>query len=254
MLFKFTIYFILSLIPYACSAVDLLSYRQDDWVTFRNYRFIRCADADTRNAYIGTNRGMLIFDLWKNQWLNPVTISDGLKSADILDIRSEEARNRVWIKTTAGIGYYDLASERWDYNPWKNPFLKPVPSKRLKLTNLFIPPPYFFDGRTVKDAAFTPFQITAAIKTGSENFIIGTWGLGTGYGSLRMNKAEMHPFGLWNDEVSCILRDKQNIWFGSAHQGGLTKFNTSSLKWEYFYYPVVSSMRDSRITALFSSL
>ncbi len=224
-------------------------YNPDDWVSFRNFRFVKNIDADSRNAYVVTTKGVIVFDIWRKEWVETITTSDGLFSNSIYSLNADTNSNGFCVRTSKGTSYYNTFAKSWD------PYLKIDTDKNVAkntdISNLFIASPYFFDGTAIKDASFTAYNISVVkeIKK-SQNFVLGTWGLGTFYGNLRIKKAKAFPIGLFNESVNCIASKKEFVWFGSK-DGSLTRYNMRTNQWKHYYYPVIASLNKGRINSLF---
>ena len=237
-----------ALVWISSAQAQIASYRFDDWVTFRNFRFVNTIDVGRRYAWVGTTGGLMIFDLWRKAWTDPQTSADGMIGQNIAELHADNQTDRVWVRTESGISYYEPGMATW-FAGGSLP-LDTSKSEPLDLTVLHLDAPYFFDGRAVRDPAGNSFRVTAAVEANPGNFILGTWGLGAGYGSIRMKLGEMKPFGLRGDDVSAILADDGFLWFGSEEQGGLSRLDTRSGAWAHFHAPALSALMDNRITAL----
>lgn len=229
-------------------SADIHWYQPEDWVTYRNFRYIRYIHAGRDKVWFGSSGGLLPWDLWQRRWAEPVTTADGLPEEEITAVWKDETGGRLWIKTAGHVYYRYPYQSRWDMESFDRPFdtLSPPPVPDLK--GLYLKPPWFFDGTYVKDAALKAYRITAAVRSGQGDFFLGTWGAGAGYGSERMKNAEMKPCGLYSDYTSCVLQDDGKIWFGGSYgNGGITRYRPSRETWEHFYGPGISAFRDNRI-------
>ncbi len=71
---------------------------------------VRCASADDKNIWVGTNMGISRLSRKDNKWTHYTTL-DGLVSDDINVIALDA--NLVWIGTNDGVSQYDIISGKW---------------------------------------------------------------------------------------------------------------------------------------------
>ena len=108
------------------------NFEEGDWVTYVNFRFITSAATDQSIVYFGTTGGVIRYDKFNREWLQPLTVTDGIPNDRIDNIAYDPEWDRIWVTTPSGDAYYDPTLERWytggefptqysrnDYNKYK---------------------------------------------------------------------------------------------------------------------------------------
>lgn len=89
-------------------------YREGDWITFSDFRFVSGVAVGTRYVYVGTTNGVERFDHVWETWESPLTVSDGLPSPEVTALLADRERGLTWIATSAGVVRYLEAIGEWD--------------------------------------------------------------------------------------------------------------------------------------------
>ena len=59
------------------------NFEEGDWVTYVNFRFITSAATDQSIVYFGTTGGVIRYDKFTGEWLQPLTVTDGIPNSRI---------------------------------------------------------------------------------------------------------------------------------------------------------------------------
>lgn len=88
-------------------------YRPGDWVSFGVTRYISSVAVGPQYTYFGSTEGLLRYDIFRNSWEAPYTVSDGLADNQILAVAYDEGTGLLWCSTRAGVSSMNPASYRW---------------------------------------------------------------------------------------------------------------------------------------------
>ncbi|MGH7595359.1 MAG: ligand-binding sensor domain-containing protein [bacterium] len=88
-------------------------YRPGDWVNYGVSRFISSVSVGTQYAYFGSSEGILRYDIFRNVWEAPYTMSDGLADNQIFAVAYDASTGFLWCSTRAGVSNMHPSSLRW---------------------------------------------------------------------------------------------------------------------------------------------
>ncbi len=88
-------------------------YRPGDWVSYGVSRFITSVSVGTQFAYFGSSEGILRYDIFRNVWETPYTMSDGLADNQIFAVAYDASTAFLWCSTRAGVSNMHPSSRRW---------------------------------------------------------------------------------------------------------------------------------------------
>ena len=81
------------MMPLVCSMLSFIisigytgSFEEGDWVTYTNFRYVTSAAMDQTTVYFATTGGVIRFDKFTKEWLDPLTITDGLPDSRVNNI------------------------------------------------------------------------------------------------------------------------------------------------------------------------
>jgi len=213
-------------------------FEEGDWVNFTNFRYVTSATMDQTIVYFGTTGGVIRYDKFTEEWLDPLTITDGIPNERIDNIAYDPEWDRIWVATLSGNAYYDPTIQRWysggefptqyarnDYHPGNFAILNTQFG-------------YFYQDGYISDRYGRRFQLTRGIADDFDNLYVGTWGMGPMHINTRYNDLDLIPYGPYGDNISTIVRVGDDFWLGdggfSLGSGALSVFNTKNKEWRWF--------------------
>jgi ligand-binding sensor domain-containing protein len=101
-------------------------YRPGDWVSFGVTRYISSIAVGPEYAYFGSSEGLLRYDIFRNRWEAPYTVSDGLADNRILTVAYDMSTGFLWCSTPAGVSSMHPSSYRWTNYPKGNIGISPA--------------------------------------------------------------------------------------------------------------------------------
>lgn len=214
------------------------NFEEGDWVNFTNFRYVTSATMDQTMVYFGTTGGVIRYDKFYEEWLDPLTVTDGIPNKRIDNIAYDPDWDRIWVATPSGNAYYDPTLERWyaggefptqyarnDYNP----------ADFAILNTQF---GYFYQDGYISDRFGRRFQLTWGIADDFDNLYVGTWGMGPVYINTRYNDLDLIPYGPYGDNISTVVKIGDDFWLGDGGvglgSGALTLYNTRKGEWQWF--------------------
>ena len=75
------------------------NFEEGDWVNYTNFRYVTSAAMDQTTVYFGTTGGIIRFDKFSKEWLDPLTVTDGIPDSRIDNIAYDPDWDRIWIAT-----------------------------------------------------------------------------------------------------------------------------------------------------------
>ena len=233
------------------------NYNPGDWVEFTVFRYVTSIAADQEIVYFGTTGGIIRYDRFSQQWLDPLTTSDGLPSNYILKIGYDPAFDELWALTRSGGARYNLTFKHWyiddnfpgnlatnDWNP-------------AGFSTLFAPFRYSYQGGAITDPYLRTYKIICGWRDNqSDLMFIGTWGLGPGIIDTRHLNLTLLPYGPFNSNISRVIEVSGSLWMGTDYtraDRGLTKFDRDSARWRYFEPGVYLDLGDAELTSAISN-
>ncbi len=88
-------------------------YREGDWVSFTDFRYVHSLDLDHRILYIATTGGIERYNYVDRRWTTPLTTSDGLPHREVLVVDFDSARGELWCGTRGGLAVYSTDLKSW---------------------------------------------------------------------------------------------------------------------------------------------
>lgn len=227
------------------------NFEEGDWVNFTKFRFVSCATMDQSIVYFGTTGGVIRYDKFTGEWLDPLTVTDGIPNERIDNIAYDPEWDRVWVSTTSGDAYYDPTLERWytgsefpaeyarnDYNQGDFSILNTQFG-------------YFYQDGYVSDRFGRRYQLTRGIADDFDNLYVGTWGTGPVHINTRYNDLNMIPYGPYEDNISTVIKVGDDFWLGDGEaalsSGALTLFNIRKGEWQWFEPRYTDGLASSRL-------
>jgi ligand-binding sensor domain-containing protein len=101
-------------------------YRPGDWVSFGVARYISSVAVGPDYTYFGSSEGLLRYDIFRNRWEAPYTVSDGLANNQILAVAYDIATGFLWCSTPDGVSSMHPSSYRWTNYSKGNIGISPV--------------------------------------------------------------------------------------------------------------------------------
>ena len=228
------------------------SFREGDWVTYDNFRFITSVAQDQSYTYFGTTGGVIRYDRFAKRWLDPMTVTDGIPDKQIDNIAYDPDYDRLWVSTRFGDAYYQPTFQRW-YSGNEFPVALARNDFRVGayplLTTEF---GYFYQNGQITDQQFHSYQITRGVDDGYFHLYVGTWGLGAGMISTRYGELDLLRFGPYNDDVSVLVRTGKTFWMGTGYtnsdEPGITRVDTSLQEWHWYIPQYTDGLASANLT------
>ena len=214
-------------------------YNPGDWVSYTNTRYITSIARGFNTVYFGTTGGILRYDIIREKWLDPLTVSDGMPENRVRRLAVDKLTDEIWVETPRSTSYYNRTFQEWRDN-------EPFPADKIQQSNISVSDlpqlfttmgyNYFSQGYLV-DKNLMQYPITQMLRDEPDIAWMGIWGLGAAKGDLRRDDLQLLRFGLFDADVTKLDRDGDEFWFlgGSAGMPGtITHYNRSEDSWEYF--------------------
>ncbi len=227
-------------------------FREGDWVNYSDFRFINCAAQDQTTVYFGTSNGVIRYDKFGNDWLDPITVTDGLPDPRINNIAYESDNDRLWVTTPLGNAYYQPTFQRWYLGLDFPTELARNDYKPLSLGMLNTDFGYTYQNGVLTDLNFRSFQLTRGIDDGFNHLYVGTWGLGAVIINPRYGQLQRIPYGPYSEDASTFVRVGNKFWMGSslgdAVEPGITRCDTSLQIWNWYVPPYTRGMTSTNLS------
>jgi ligand-binding sensor domain-containing protein len=214
------------------------NFEEGDWVSYVNFRYVTSAATDQTVVYFGTTGGVIRYDKFAGEWLQPLTVTDGIPNARIDNIAYDPQWDRIWVSTPSGAAYYDPTLERW-YTDDEFPVelaRNDYPKYNFEILNTQFG--YFYQDGYLIDQYSRRYQLTAGIEDDFDNLYVGTWGRGPVLIDTRFKDLKLLGYGPYSDNISAVVRVGDDFWLGdgsvSISSGALTLFDTKSGEWQWF--------------------
>ncbi len=234
------------------SHTGAIDYEQGDWIEYTNFKYITSITADQNVVYFGTTGGIIRYDRFGKQWLDPLTEVGGLPSNYIRKLVYEPQYDELWALTDKGAAKYNLTFEKW-YPEFEFPErLVKNHWNSSRFSSLFTPFGYdYFDGH-IMDTQNRQFLITVGFEDEYDLMYIGTWGMGPAVINTRHLNLEPIVYGPFNYNISNIININGELWMGndfSQSDRGITRFRLDSHKWDYFEPQYTMGLASAEITS-----
>ncbi len=227
-------------------------FEEGDWVTYTNFRYVTSVAMDQTTVYFGTTGGVIRFDKFTKEWLNPLTITDGIPDSRIENIAYDPDWNRIWVSTRMGNAYYDPTLQRWysggefpeglarnDYHP-----------RDYGILNMEFG--YFYQDGYLTDRNFQKYQLTRGEADDFDNLYVGTWGWGPVLINTRYKDLEMIPFGPYGENITRIVSIGDEFWLGDGGgdltSGALSMFDLRDGVWRWFQPRYTDGLGTAKLT------
>ncbi|MEO7424692.1 MAG: hypothetical protein ABI036_05855 [Fibrobacteria bacterium] len=183
-----------------------------DLLFFSTHKFPTQIVGDSKNAFILTEGGVLMYDYRRSAWVDNLVAGNQIKS-----IRYSQMRSKLYLLLTGG--------RTLEYNPVFRRFTDATleeyqaagdAGSDADVTGLTLDGNNFSLGDAIRDKYMRRAPITAAKVFDYDNLWVLTAGLGPFYGSSRRKSASAFWFGLDYPATSVIYPEGNNLWFGSC--------------------------------------
>ena len=239
-IFSLSLLVIVLILPENSAAVNLRGYFPGDWVSYTKTRYVRTIDVGFSNVYFGTTEGILVYDMDRDEWKDPITRSDGLPDQNIEMIAVEPDDSKIYVRTPSGYYQYEYVFEEW--SPLMQFPMELYSNDLSRVQNLqtYIPPIgyHLFAPNTLQGPELRDYQIVAASETRSGDFWLGTWGRGVAKIESYGLDFELDQYGLYNSDCRAIYRSGETMYFGgratTESENALTVWDRDSDEWKYY--------------------
>jgi len=226
-------------------------FREGDWVNFTNFRFITSAAMDQTVVYFGTTNGVIRYDRYAQQWLDPLTITDGIPHERVDNIAYDPDMGRIWVLTPNGSAYYQPTFKEWysggDFPAAlaRNDF---DPQKFSILTTQF---GYSYQDGEIQDPHMQQFALTRGVSDDFDSMYVGTWGMGPLVINTRYGDLSSLPFGPYSGDLTTVVELGSELWIGDDRMSGgaLSMYDRAGDKWNWYPTRLTSGLASSRLTS-----
>lgn len=88
-------------------------FRPGEWVSYGVTRFVTSVAVGHEEVYFGTTGGIASYDVFRDRWKSPLTVSDGLPANIITVVAFDAGTGFLWCGTSQGVSYLHPSSNRW---------------------------------------------------------------------------------------------------------------------------------------------
>ena len=215
----------------ALSLSRAANLQTQDIFSFSTHKFPGQVVGDSRNAYVLTEGGVLVFDYGRKAWTDNLAPGSSVRS-----IRYSLTRSKLYAMLEGGnVLEYNTAFRRFtpastaDFEAATD--VGAVPD----LTGLTMGDDYFFLGDAVRDKYMRRAPLGTSRVFEYDNLWVLTRGLGPFFGSARRKQANTAWFGLDDPATFVIQPEGNDIWYGSCRQdGALVKSGSDLNGWKVY--------------------
>lgn len=230
-------------------------YEPEDWISYTKLRYITSVTMDQEYIYFGTTGGVSRYDRYRERWVYPLTTSNGLPDNRVRRIAYDLTTGYLWVDTFAGVCRWRPTLKNCLVGGQFPERLAKRETKGYQSLNLFTEFGYTFHPEGyIEDRFFRRYYIRDFLEDGWGNLWFGTWGLNVGRADLTTSRLKMLRMGLLEEDVTAILMDGEEIWFGGTGGGegseGITRFNPRSGEWTYFEAGLVTGLPSDEVTCM----
>ena len=243
---------VMAVFLFCAGALQAAKFEQGDWVNYTNFKYVSAIAADQKVVYFGTTGGIIRYDRFADEWLDPLTASGGLPSNDVRGLAYDPQYNELWVMTARGAAKYNLTFESWyvDSDFPENLVINNWNSARFR--SLFTPFRYDYVNGQIMDPNMRKYPITVGFEDDNDLMYIGTWGLGVGIINTRLLRYEPMAYGPFNYNISKVVEIDGDLWMGTDYtlpEQGITRYDLQSAKWDYFESPYTFGLGNTEITS-----
>ncbi|MDB5050416.1 MAG: two component regulator propeller domain protein [Fibrobacteres bacterium] len=183
-----------------------------DILFFSTHKFPTQVVGDSKNAFILTEGGVLMYDYRRSSWMDNLFTGNAIQA-----IRYSQARSKLYLLLQGG--------RTMEYNPVFRRFTDAAladyqaagdGASGADLTGLTLDGDNFFLGDAIRDKYMRRAPIVMGKVFDYDNLWVLTAGLGPFYGSARRKQASSFWFGLDYPATAVIYPEGNNIWYGSC--------------------------------------
>lgn len=244
-------------------------YDKDDWISYGYSNNITSIDIGFEDIYFGTTGGgILRYNLFSNEWLNPLTTSNGLQSNNIIKIIYDNSTNELYAVTNHGVDVYNESFEYWQVSNDSLPERKTVEySSDNNVLPAFSRPgigqwPTFFpdnnytlmsDGR-IYNADNEEYMVKDRIVDNWDRLWIATNGTGIGIGNLNSLELNFIKQSIPAIRPKDVLVYGNDIWIGGEPfkiaERGITHWDYEKNIWTYYKSGINYNIFSDNITVI----
>ena len=244
-------------------------YDKNDWITFGYSNNITSIDIGINNIYFGTTGGgILQYDFYDNEWLTPLTTSNGLRSNHILKVVYDHSTNELYAATQYGVDIYNDAFEYWQKNNKEIPEHKSTDfTEENNVLPIFSRPefekwPTFFptenysimlDGK-LYDPNNEEYVIKDRIVDNWDRMWMATNGTGIGIGNLNTLELDFIKQSIPAIRPKDVLVNGDDIWIAGKpfmmSERGITHWDYEKNIWTYYKAGLDYSIFSDNITVI----
>ena len=200
------------------------TYEPEDWVNYRDFRYVHSGDIGRDHVYFATTGGISRYNIWQNKWETPLTIAlvtgESIVFEEAFSAAYDKAKHWLWCGTDAGLFSYNTLSGYWDkYN---------LPTGSISIFSIGI------QGDTVWLEGGNPEQNWRTIFKGNTNF--GNF--------MTSSESELAAAGYvdWRGERQTVATEFPQYFVNEGRIVFHSEGKLADMNWKE--YPVTCVMKD----------
>jgi len=228
-------------------------YDKDDWITYGYANDVTSIDIGINKIYFATRAGgILQYDIYQNEWLTPLTSSNGLRSNHVYKIIYDQAMNELYAQTKEGLDVYNEAFEYWQPGSGPMPQQKSPEFKEEKnVLPAYSRPelekwPTFFTGKnytlmldgTIYDSYNERYSVGDRVVDDWDRMWIATNGTGIGIADLQTLELKFVKQSIPAIHPKDVFVSGDDIWIGGdpfiLSQRGICHWDYDNNNWTYY--------------------
>jgi ligand-binding sensor domain-containing protein len=206
-------------------------------VTYADFSFVNSVAASMTHVYFATTEGIIRYNIFQDQWEDPLTGAEGLDNEDITRIWVDVFDKDLYAETSNGLYEYDSLFDKW-FPTVELPTLDNS-SVHMSPPQIMHPPigfTYGADGLLV-DRYNRQFYIHDILDDQSGVLWIGTWGYGPAKAGSTSRQIDLLPYGLLQNRVNALFKQDSLLWIGgslyNSYRSGISVFDPTKNKFFY---------------------
>ncbi|MCP4633864.1 MAG: hypothetical protein GY855_13135 [candidate division Zixibacteria bacterium] len=226
-------------------------YSEGDWVSFCPARTVNSIAIDDRNIYFATGEaGILRLDRFSENFLDPLTISDGLPTNNIRRIAYDRPKDELWIDTNVGTGTYEPTFR--DFSSGGTfPSELELPNSKFNIVNLFVEFGYTYFPRYILDPHARKYHMSRVVVDDRYRAWMGFNGIGPAVVNTRSSDLMFLRSGPLTTDQRTIVYDDDYLYSGGypdpGERSGISTLRLSLMEWKYYESPYTHGLGGSKI-------
>ncbi len=213
-------------------------YYPGDWAALTSMRYVSSVAVTDDILYFGTRGGIARYDRFENQWMTPLTVSNGLLDNEILALAYDRVRDELYAELPSATMSYQRIAREWNIaSEFPSELVQHF--KDIDLGEYYLPFGYnIVNRRFIETLDRQTYEIVGAIEDDRGRTWVATWGHFLWMIEPGSFNAVPDRYGLFHDAVNAMHIDSVGMVFGGpvslTGESGLTVHNERDNSWRYF--------------------